>query len=210
MKFLYATNQSHPNELKITDSTKFGSVVLDQTFLPEILDESFGKQEHIFMPYREISGYLNKYIPEEDHSPTHRYYTGISGLIIPIQHGDMNEILNIRGNLKESYKKRESSPVSEAWGEVRMYQRRSDDYWNNSRYKQFLEEAVSGSEKLFFESFGFPIFEAHKFFPGHREVPLPIGVESPYLADKKTINKNFEYVKNAFRFWLENNFGKKK
>jgi hypothetical protein len=209
MKFVYATNESHPNELKITDSTKFGSVVLNQTFFPEIVDGFLGPQEHVFMHYREISKYLNKFIPEEKHSWDYHYSTDISGLIIPIQHGDMNEILNMRGLLKDSYKKREPSPVSEAWEEVRMYQRRSDDYWSNPRYKQFVEEAVKGSEKMFFESFGFPIFEAHKFFPGHREVPIPIGLESPYLADEKIINKNLEYVKNAFKFWLENNFTKK-
>jgi hypothetical protein len=205
MKFLYSADNEN---LKIKDGCKFGNIELDQSFFPKIIDDFFGPQEHISLHYKKIANYLDEFVPNEEHAPHKKYKTDVVGLIIPIQHGDENEILSIGGELKKSYINRKSNGTRRAWEKVEVFQKRSDAYWEKAEYKNAVREGKEGSQRLFFTSFGFPIFEAYKHFPGHRNTPLPIGLNSPYLANEQDIKRNFKYVEGAFKVWLEDNFKK--
>ena len=199
MKFIYACD---PHEgLKITDFTKFGNAILNQSFFPKLLDKFLGKQEHIFLHYRDVADYLNKFITK-----TEIKETDISGLIIPIQHGDINEILNIRSILKGKYQELEDNfpNLREKWGKVDIYQSRSNNYWDDPKYQRYLKEAVEGSHKVFRNAFKFPIFEAYKHLPGHRDTPIPTD-----LIDKP-VPEALDYVMGAFLVWMTRNFERKK
>jgi len=196
MKFIYSCDSK---DLKVTDSMKFGGAVFNQSFFPKIIDKVLGKQEHIVLHYKDVAEYLNKFITE-----TEIKKTDIAGLIIPVQHGDMNEILNIRGNLKEKYRELENDfpSLRQNWDYVNSYRNRDDDYWNNPKYQIRLEEAVRDSKIVFRNTFKFPIFEACKHLPGHRDTPVPID-----LIDKP-IPEALDYVEGAFKVWLNRNFKK--
>jgi len=199
MKFIYPCDPDR--KLKIIDGSKFGNAIFDQTFFPKIINKILGEQEHIILHYRDVAKYLGNFITEKEIKKT-----DIDGMIIPIQHGDMNEILNIRNYLEGKYRELENAfpELRENWNEVDRYQRRNDDYWNNSDYKKCLENATRDSHKVFRNAFKFPIFEAYKHLPGHRDTPTPTD-----LIDKP-VPENLDYVKAAFQVWINRNFISKK
>ena len=197
MKFVYCCNEK---DLKVYDEVKFGDTLLDQNFFPKIIDDFLGKQEHLVLDYGEVAGYLNNFITE-----TEIKKTDISGLIIPVQHGDVNEILNIRGGLEKRYKKLEENfpELRENWDMVDFYRRGNGAYWNNPNYKRILEKAVKDSHMVFRNAFNFPIFEAYKHLPGHRNTPVPTDLIG------RPVPEALDYVEGAFKVWLNRNFNKK-
>jgi hypothetical protein len=213
MKFLYSCYNNHPDELKITDSPKFGSTILDQTFFPRIIDVNLGPQEHIYMDYNNISKYLNTFIPDEDTKfsfDRKPYENDIAGLIIPIQHGDFNELLHIAGELKESYQNRVSPATNEAREMVEYYRKNGGEgYEHNPKYKRYLEDAVEGSRSCFYDNFKFPIFEAFNHMPRHRDNRVPIELIHTHI-NEESVGKYLDYVEGAFKVWVKQNFLDKK
>lgn len=213
MKFLYSVSEPNPEDLKIKDGTKFGNIALDQTFFPRIVDEILGPQEHIFLHYQKIVKYLDEVIPNEPEElfDSVKYKSGVSGLIIPIQHGDMNEFCHIVTQLKKPYQDRLDPDVEKAWDLVHSFQQSHDfDYEHNQRYREALKTWVGGIERLFTNSFNIPVFEAYHHFPGHREAPIPIGMEKYARGDSEELHKRLKYVEGAFRVWIDINFKGKK
>ncbi len=197
MKFLYLTN-SLKDPLKVKDicKTYFGNEIIDQTFFPKILEETLGKQENIYLEaYYKASEKINKSIKNG---------RDISGIIIPIGHGDENCIKNISDeiNVFQKLKKEKAPYLDEKIKRIIRTQNSEREFWKDFDHLEEVKEYKNKVREIFNESVRIPIFEAYMHLPGHRNVPLPAN-----LINKPVI-ESLDYVEGAFRVWINRNFKK--
>lgn len=160
---------------------------LNQNFFKESLQKRFSDVVLIDSHFEKIAKHLGPFYK----SGSKDIVTDVSGIIIPICHGDFNDYFHVAVSIGGDFEK----DLTKIWHSNGIYQEHPED-------STILEKRANLTYAFMKRIFNIPVFEAHKFLFGYREVPFPKGEENmSYL-------KRIAYVEISFEDWLNNNFEK--
>lgn len=164
------------------------TVELNQDFLKENILKRFRNSNFIDSHFEKIAKHLESFYK----SGKEGINTDVAGIIVPIRHGDINDYFHIAVSIPGDFEKN----LTKIWHSNGIYEEHPEDIL-------ILEKRANLTYDFMKKTFNIPVFEAHKFLPGYREIPFPVGKEDmPY---KERMN----LVQIAFDKWLDVNFSKK-
>lgn len=229
MKFVYTVNSWAPEK---SGSFKSKKENIDNTFIKETIDEMLGQQEHELSDWKfcnELKSCV-KNLDEPFEMPSGSYseflepvitldviHSGIAGIIIPINHGDVNDFDKIvlsgiggrvAAKIENSYNYKQAKKLTRYHSQFLNSSTGSQNHrmnwheqWDYDNARKIEHEVI---RKIFQETYKIPVFEACAFVPGYRDMAM--------VSDMidKDMEEAIPYVKAAVRAWVEINFlGKK-
>lgn len=159
--------------------------ILNQSFLKENLIKKFKNVDLINSHFNTIAKHLESFYK----SGKENIKTDVSGIIVPISHGDSSDYFHIAVSIPGDFEK----DLEKIWKSNGIYEEHPKD---NLTLRKRANLTYAFMEK----TFNIPIFESWKFLPGYRDIPFPEGREK--MDYKERIN----FVENAFDKWLNENF----
>lgn len=158
---------------------------LDQTFFRDILERKLNSPNLIFSDYLKIAHHLSPFYK----SGQRHIQTNISGLIVPICHGDVNDYFHIAVSIPGDFKR----DLEQIWRVHGIHEQHPKD-------SAILRKRGNLTESFMREVFPIPLFGAYNHIPGYRDVLLD-GKE-----DDKPLEGKLHYVQDAFERWVNENF----
>ena len=160
---------------------------MDQSFLRKNLVQKFKTPELINSHFDKIANHLAPFYQRGKE----KIKTDISGIIVPICHGDISDYFHIAISIEGDF----LNDLEAIWKSNGIYEEHPEDIFI---LKKRADLTYSFMDKIL----DIPVFEAHKFLPGYREIPFPKGKEN--MSSQERIS----YVESAFNSWIKENFEK--
>lgn len=156
---------------------------MNQSFLKENISKRFANANFVDSHFEKIAKHLEPFYE----SGKENLKTDISGIIVPIHHGDISDYFHIAVSISGDFEK----DLGRIWKSNGIYQEHPGD-------EDILKKRANLTYDFMRKTFNIPVFESHKFLPGYRNVPL----ENENLSPEQRIS----YVENSFNSWLDKNF----
>jgi hypothetical protein len=159
---------------------------MNQDFLKNNLIERLKNPNLIDSHFEDIAKHLEPFYQKGKEG----IKTDISGIIVPICHGDISDYFHIAVSIKGDFERN----LRNLWKSNGIYEEHPEN-------PAVLKIRANLTEQFINKVFNIPLFEAYKFLLGYR-IPFPRGKE------EMSIKERIACVENAFNSWIKENFEK--
>ncbi|MFA5953623.1 MAG: hypothetical protein WC812_03450 [Candidatus Pacearchaeota archaeon] len=179
----YFTGPLEGGHYKYPDTYK-----LDQSFLKKNLVNKLNNPNLIESNYQEIAEHLKPFYQRGRIN----LKTDVSGIIIPICHGDISDYFHIAVSISGAFRE----DLEKIWKANGIFEEHPKD-------ENILKLRANLTYNFMKNVFGIPVFKLYEHLPGYRKVPFPKGRENMSLQER------IDCVEIAFDSWVKENFEKK-
>lgn len=180
MNFYFTGILDGKRGLKGNNESRYFSREIDQNFFKEILERKLKHPRLFFSRFQEIGSHLAPFYK----SGAEHLETDISGIIIPICHGDINEYFHMAGSIPGDFER----DLEKIWIANNITERYPED-------PLILMKRGNLTEEFMQKVFPIPVFRSYEHIPGYRK-------------DNSIFDDKLHYVEDAFEKWVTENFVK--
>lgn len=171
----------------IEKNNQYFSGGVDQSRFKAILEENLESPNLIFSHYKNIAKHLGNFYQ----SGLEDIKTDISGIIVPVCHGDFSDYFHIATSIEGDFAK----DLKYIWKENGI----TEEHPSNN---YVLRVRAGLTENFISKTFNIPLFESFRHIPGYRNTPL---VEDD---TRRFVDERIGDSEIAFEKWVKKNFSK--